>query len=186
MKGKKWYHYQIKKINSHIDNDKVRGHCHYTNKYRRASHNITKHQKTFPVVLHNGSKYFINKELEEGFEGQIVCLRENTEKYIIFWVSIKKEFRNGMTVTCKIKFIDSFRFLSTSLSRLIVNITEVIDNNRLSQITTDSGSCLEHNSIEDNQLMFNYRQCNKNHKDIFKSISSSWWFDCWYDKQQET
>ena len=44
------------------------------------------------------------------------------EKYIIFSVPIKRECDNGETVTHKLKFIDSFRFMSTSLSELVDNI----------------------------------------------------------------
>ena len=36
------------------------------------------------------------------------------EKYITFSVPIKKECDNGKTITHKLKFIDSFRFMSTS------------------------------------------------------------------------
>ena len=65
---------------------KVRDHCHYTEKYRGAPHNICnlryKKPKEIPVVFHNGSKYdyhFIMKKLSE-FKEQFECLEENTEK----------------------------------------------------------------------------------------------------------
>ena len=64
-------------------------------------------------MFHNGSTYdyhFVIKELAEKPEGQIECLRENTEKYISFSVPINKELDNGKTVTDKIKFIVSSRF----------------------------------------------------------------------------
>ena len=73
--------------------------------------------KKIPVVFHNGSTYdyhFIIKELAEEFEGQFECLGENTEKYITFSVPIQKELDNGKSITYKIKFIDSFRFMSCS------------------------------------------------------------------------
>ena len=76
------------------------------------------------MVFHNGSTYdyhFIIKELAEEFEGQFECLGENTEKYITFSVPIKKELDNGKLITCKIKFIDSFRFMSSSVSNLADN-----------------------------------------------------------------
>ena len=44
---------------------------------------------------------------------------ENTEKYITFSVPIKKELGNSKTITCKIKFIDSFRFMASPLSNLV-------------------------------------------------------------------
>ena len=77
---------------------KVRDHCHYTGKYRGAAHNICnlryKVPKEIPVVFHNCSTYdyhFIIKELVKEFEGNFDCLSENTEKYITFFSTIKKE-----------------------------------------------------------------------------------------------
>ena len=80
-----------------------------------------KTSKEIPIVFHNGSTYdyhFIIKELAKEFEGQFECLGENTEKYITFSVPIKKELDNGKTIIYKLKFIDSFRFMSTSLSKI--------------------------------------------------------------------
>ena len=59
--------------------------------------------------------HFIIKELAKEFESQFEWLGENTDKYIIFSVPIKTELDNGKTITYKLKFIDSFRFMSTSL-----------------------------------------------------------------------
>ena len=58
------------------------------------------------------------------FEGQLECLGENTEKYITFPVLIKKELGNSKTITYKIKFIDSFRFMPSKLSSLVDNLRE--------------------------------------------------------------
>ena len=101
-----------------FNNDKVRDHYYFTGKYRRAAHNTCnlrcKIPKNIPVIFHNGSTYdyyFIIKELASEFEGNFECLGENTEKYITFSVPIKKRIENkNMDITCKIKFIDSFRF----------------------------------------------------------------------------
>ena len=110
-------------------NYKVRDHCHYTGKYRGAAHNICnlryKVPKEIPIVFHNGSIYdyhFIIKELVEEFKGNFECLGENTGKYITFSVPIKKKIENkDLEVTYKIKFIDSYRFMSSSLSKLVDN-----------------------------------------------------------------
>ena len=111
---------------------KVWGHCHYTGNYRGAAHSICnlryKTPKEISVVFHNGFTFdyhFIIKELAENFEGQFECLGENTEKYITFSVPIKKELDNGKTITYKLKFIDSFRFMSTSLPKLVDNLSEI-------------------------------------------------------------
>ena len=111
---------------------KVRIHCHYTRKYRRAAHDICnlryKTPKEILIVFHNGSTYdyhFIIKELAKEFNGQFECLGENTGKYITFSVPIKKELDSSKAVTYKLKFIDSFRFISSKLSDLINNLSEI-------------------------------------------------------------
>ena len=70
------------------------------------------------------------KKLEEEFKGQCECLGENTEKYIAFPVTIKKELENDKTIIYKMKFIDSFRFMSSSSSNLVDNLSEGIHNNK--------------------------------------------------------
>ena len=124
--------------NKEKKNYKVRDHCHYTGKYRGAAHNICnlryKVPKEIPIVFHNGSIYdyhFIMKELEKEFDGNFECLGENTEKYITFSVPIKKKIENkDLVITCKIKFIDSYRFMASSLSKLVDNLSEGIHNNK--------------------------------------------------------
>ena len=117
---------------------KVRDHCHFTGKYMGAAHNTCnlryKIPKNIPVIFHNGSTYdyhFIIKELACEFEGSFECLGENTEKYITFSVPIKKRIENkNMDITYKIKFIDSFRFMATLLSKLVDNLTDNIHNDK--------------------------------------------------------
>ena len=62
---------------------------------------------------------------------------ENTEKYITFSVPIKKQItkidKDGndklVNISYKIKFIDSFRFMSSSLSNFVDNLaTDEIKN----------------------------------------------------------
>ena len=107
---------------------KVRDHCHFTGKFRGASHNICnlryKIPNKIPVVFHNGSTYdyrLIIKQLAKEFKGNFVYLGENTEKYITFSVSIKKELDNDKTIIYRLNIIDNFRFMSASLSRLVDN-----------------------------------------------------------------
>ena len=100
-------------------------------KHRDAAHNICNLRyripKEIPIVFHNGSTYdyhFIIKKLVKEFDGNFKCLGENTEKYITFSVSLKKEIKNKnkiIEITYKIKFVDSYRFMSTSPSKLVDN-----------------------------------------------------------------
>ena len=53
---------------------------------------------------------------------------ENIQKNILFsQVLLKKENDNGKTITYKLKFIDSYRFISTSLSNLVDSLSGVYD-----------------------------------------------------------
>ena len=104
-------------------------------KYRGAAHNICnlryRMPKEIPIVFHNGSTYnyhFIIKELVKEFEGNFECLDENMEKYITFSAPIKKKIENkDIEITYKIKFIDSYRFMS---SKLVDNLSEGLQNNK--------------------------------------------------------
>ena len=149
---------------------KIKDHCHYTGKCRGAAHNIGnlryRISKETPIVFHNGSTYdyhFIIKELVKEFDGNFECLGENTEKYITFSVPLKKEIRNKnkiIEITYKIKFIDSYRFMSTSLSKLH-------NNNRC----VDCKSCLDYMKTKDEKLIFRCFGCKKNYeKDFNKEL----------------
>ena len=139
-------------------NYKVWDHCHYTGKYRGAAHNICylryKVPKEILIVFHNGSIYdyhFIIKELVKEFEGNFDCLGENTEKYITFSVPLKKKIENkNIEITYKIKFIDSFRFISSSLSKLFDNLSEGIHDNKCA----DCKSSLDYIKTKNEKLIF--------------------------------
>ena len=115
--------------------------------------------KEIPVVFHNGSTYdyhFIIKELVKEFKGNFECLGEITEKYITFSVPIKKKIENkDLEITYKIKSIDSYRFISSSLSKLVDNLSEGIHNNK----------CLDCNSSLD------YVRITKNEKSLLKCFN---------------
>ena len=63
----------------------------------------------------------------------------------------------------KIKFIDRFRFMSSSLSSLVSNLSEGLHSDRC----TDCKSCLDYMSVKDDQLIFRCFECRKSHKKIF-------------------
>ena len=176
-----------KEFNNNDDKkqQKVRDHCHYTEKYRGAAHNICnlryKVPKEIPVVFHNGSTYdyhFIIKELVKEFGGNFECLGETTEKYIKFSVPLKKKIENkDIEITCKIKFIDSYRFMSSSLSKLVDNLSEGIHNNKC----VDCSSCLDYIKIKNKKLLLKCFNCNayyrkKFNKDLIKKLKNTYSF----------
>ena len=119
-----------------IDKDKdkkVRDHCHLTGKFRGAAHNKCnlkfKIPEFYPVIFHNLSGYdshlFI-KNLGKS-EGKIDCIPCNEEKYISFTKEIIvdkfiNEEKKEVEVKRKIRFIDSFKFMATSLDSLVKNL----------------------------------------------------------------
>ena len=105
--------YEKQKVSYH----KSRNRCPYTEKYRKATYSIFNLRYKTPGSTHN--YYLIIKELAKELEGQIECLGENTQKYITFSVLFEKGLDNGKTITYKLKFIDSFRFMPTSLSKRV-------------------------------------------------------------------
>ena len=117
--------------------------------------------KEVPVVFHNGSTYdyhFIIKELVKEFDGNFECLGENTEKYITFSAPIKKKIENkDIEITYKIKLIDSYRFMSSLLSKLVDNLSEGLHNNKC----LDCASCLDYIKTKNEKLIpkrFNCKQ----------------------------
>ena len=68
-----------------------------------------------------------------------------------------------MKISYKIKFIDSFRFMSSSLPNLVDNLSEGLHSDNC----TDCKSCLDYISIKDNQLIFRYFECKKNYEKEF-------------------
>ena len=179
--------YICKKEFDTIDNKnyKVRDHCHYTGKYRAAAHNICnlryKVSKEIPVVFHNGSTYdyhFIVKELIKELEGNFDFLGENTEKYITFSVPLKKKIENkNLEITYKIKFIDSFRFMPLSLSKLVGNLSKGIHNNKCA----DCKSNLDYIKTKNEKLILECYNCKQRYrkkfnKELIKRFASTYEF----------
>ena len=92
------------------------------------------------------------------------CLEENTEKYITFSVPIKKKIENkNIDITYKIKFIDSFRFMATSLLKLVDNLTDNIHNDKY--IKCKSNLCFVRAINE--MLIFKCIDCEKEYEKEF-------------------
>ena len=73
-----------------------------------------------------------------------------------------KKDKNGsdkiIKISYKIKFIDSYRFMSASLSNLVDNLSEGLHNDECK----DCKSYLDYVTIKDNQIIFRCFSCKKN------------------------
>ena len=132
-----------------IESDKVRDHCHLTGKHRGPAHskcniNVTQKQSNFiPFIFHNFSKYdchmFFKKLVDKKKDKvDFEIIPKTNEEYI------------SVTYGC-IRFIDSFRFLSSVLDSLVKTLVdngdkclknlkkEIVDNDYILNIVTDIG-----------------------------------------------
>ena len=115
---------------------KVRDHCHFTGKFRGAAHNLCnlkfKKPNFTPVIFHNLSGYdshLFVKNLGKS-EGDIKCIPNNEEKYISFSkdIVVVGEYENKKgekkKIMHEIRFIDSFKFMASSLDSLVGNLVK--------------------------------------------------------------
>ena len=109
----------------------------------------------------------IIKELASEFEGEFECLGENKEKYKTFSVPMKKEIKKiskdgneiVTTISYKMKFINSSRFIASSLSNLVDNLSEWIRKIKYK----DCDCFLEYESVKDNLIKYKCLSCNKDY-----------------------
>ena len=91
---------------------------------------------------------------------------KNTEKYITFSVSIKKNIENkDIEITYKIIFIDSYRFMAMSLSKLVENLSEGIHNNKC----VDCESCLDYIKTKNEKLILKCFNCKSYYEKDFNT-----------------
>ena len=103
--------------NDYVDNDvKVRDHCQITGKYRGSAHrdcnmNLKLNRK-IPAVFHNLKYYDFHLIMQElgKFNLKINVIPNGLEIYMRF------------SINYTLSFVDSFQFLSSSLSILVKNL----------------------------------------------------------------
>ena len=120
--------------NKELLEDKVRDHCHFTGQYRGAAHNSCnlncRKPLVLPVIFHNLQGYDAHLFIKQlaCLPGELNCIPSTEEKYISFSKKIKvdeyRSRRNGENIPLyfEIRFIDSFKFLQTSLANLVSNL----------------------------------------------------------------
>ena len=114
---------------------KVKDHCHYTGEYRGAAHfgcNLRyKIPSYIPVVFHNLAGYDAHLFIRElaKHTKDIGVIAKNVEDYISFSVKVEVDKYIGKNGEEKFKeidlrFIDSFKFMSSSLDSLVNNLAK--------------------------------------------------------------
>ena len=88
-------------------------------------------QKTFNITsnIHNLQGYHSHLFIKQfvGIKGKLTCIPSTVEKYILFSKNIKVgEYKDKKgkpkSINFEIRFIDSFKFLQTSLANLVSNL----------------------------------------------------------------
>ena len=136
---KQWKKYK-KAIKCHIcykpftlRDPKVRDHCHYTGLYRGPAHSLCnlryKIPSYIPVVFHNLSGYDSHLFIRElgAHTSDMEVIAKNKEDYISFsnkvpvekYIDKKGEEKDKLI---ELRFIDSFKFMSSSLDSLVKNL----------------------------------------------------------------
>ena len=112
---------------------KVRDHCHYTGRYRGLAHSLCNLRyripSYIPVIFHNLSGYDAHLFIKElgKHSKDIGVIAKSKEDYITFSVNIavdkyidKEGNEKDKLIECQ--FIDSFKFMSSSLDSLTNNL----------------------------------------------------------------
>ena len=105
------------------------------------------------------------------FKSELNCIEDNMEKYITFSVPIKKEYKNNnnnnnKTITYKLKFVDSFRFMPTSLSELVDNTSGIYNSieckSCIEKIKSNSECCFV--GLKNSRLICKCKECKEEWK----------------------
>ena len=112
---------------------KVRDHCHYTGRYREPTHLLCtlryRIPSYIPVVFQNLSRYdahlFIKELGKKSRDMEVIA--KNKEDYISFSVDVAVDKYvdkegNKKEKLIELRFIDSFKFMSSSLDSLTKNL----------------------------------------------------------------
>ena len=121
-------------------------------------------------------------QLAEEFKGELNCVGENMEKYVTFSAPIKKEGDNGKKIAYKLRFIDSFRFMSTSLSELVDNMSGIFNSieckSCIEKIKTNSDCCFV--GLKNKRVIYKCKKCKEEWKrpinELIENFSSVYQF----------
>ena len=123
------------------DVPKFRDHCHITGKFRsalcgRCNGSLRLKRRTLPVIFHNMKSYDAHILLKNGIDQMkkwiIDVIAQTKEKYMCINVKVPVDkTKEKKTVFFTIKVMDSFQFLTSSLSTLANNLSSLPLTQRL-------------------------------------------------------
>ena len=126
----------------------MKDHCHFTGKYRGAAHNQCnlncRKPLILPLIFHNLQGYDAHLFIKQLAKvvGDLTSIPSTEEKYISFskYIHVDHYLKNEKVKFRKfeIRFIDSFKFLQTSLSNLVSNLQPTDFSNLQKNIKTNS------------------------------------------------
>ena len=116
-------------------NRRVRDHCHYSGLYRGAAHSSYNLQHKIPnyipVVFHNLAGYNAHLFMRElaKYTTDIGVIAKNTKDYISFLIKVEVDKYmdregNKRMKEMELRFIDSIKFMSSSLDFLVNNLAK--------------------------------------------------------------
>ena len=162
-----------------IESDKVKDHCHLIGKYRRPAHNtcnfnVTQKQSNFiPFIFHNFSNYdchIVFKKMVDKKKDKVdfEMIPKTNEEYI------------SVTYGC-IRFIDSYRFLSSGLDSLVKTLVdnsrktledfeeEIIDDDEILNIVIETKRLITQNKYKIDSI----KNLRKDHPDKIKELEEA-------------
>ena len=155
-------------------NPKVRDHCHYTGLYRGPAHQLCnlryKIMPYIPVVFHNLSGYDAHLFIRElgAHTSDMEVIAKNKEDYISFSIRVPvdmyiDEDGKEKEKLIELRFIDSFKFMASSLDSLIKNL------------------------VSSGEKLFSFENCTEDQYDLLtrKGVYPYEYMDSW-DKFEET
>lgn len=138
---------------------KVRDHSHISGTYRGAAHQncnvLYQESKTIPVVFHNLSGYdshfFIRELSGREFPGDVQIIPINDQKYISFTKTVDQASKGAWgRDSIRLKFIDSFRFMASSLDKLASYLPSTKKNilhHEFNQLDAEKRALLERKGV---------------------------------------
>jgi len=124
--------------------DRVKDHCHFAGRFRGAALSKCNLDYTvnifIPVFFHNISKYDCHLLIQElgKIPGEITVIPINKENYI----SVSKKIKSLSGNSFEIRFLDTYRFMPSSLDTLAPNLVADQLNTVKSFFSNDIEFCL--------------------------------------------